>query len=439
MQVRRLLSLTVLVFRGDRAKDAELLVLRHENAVLRRHIGRVRYEPADRVWFAALVGLIPCTRWSHVFPVTPATLLAWHRKLAAKKYDTSRQRAPERVPVTRPRLRSRRSWWETADGSIPAEEARSVTVQGASRSRVRIISRLGVARAWRVVAIFPAEAASRNSRRHPADPAFGDRVHARRPDVAEHGPDPGIGEDRVECGGEVRAAVADHELDPVRMLAKVHDQVAGLLGGPVSGGMRSDSDDADAPAGVLDHGQDIGLGAIEQVRCEEAAGLDCLGLGAQEQRPGRTGPPRRGIDAGFLHDLPYRRCRDSYPQPGQFAVDPAVAPAGVFAGQPQDQGPDVPAGGRSAGLAADRPGGPAAAGDVAVPAQDRVRGDQQPQPVAAGFRYHGKQGRHECPVRPVQPRAARLPSLQDDERVTQEQDLCGLPCLLTPGEPQPHG
>ena len=30
------------------------------------------------------------------------------------------------------------------------------------------------------------------------DPAFGDRVHARRPDVAEHGPDPGIGEDRVE-------------------------------------------------------------------------------------------------------------------------------------------------------------------------------------------------------------------------------------------------
>jgi putative transposase len=99
--VRQLLSLAVLVFRGDRAKDAELLIVRHENAVLRRHVGRVRYDSADRVWFAALARLIPRTRWSEVFPVTPATLLAWHRKLAAKRYDTSRQRAPGRPPTVR--------------------------------------------------------------------------------------------------------------------------------------------------------------------------------------------------------------------------------------------------------------------------------------------------------------------------------------------------
>ncbi len=41
------------------AKDAEVLVLRHENAVLRRHASRARYEPADRVWLAALARLIP--------------------------------------------------------------------------------------------------------------------------------------------------------------------------------------------------------------------------------------------------------------------------------------------------------------------------------------------------------------------------------------------
>ncbi len=97
--VRRVLGLAVLISRKDLAKDAELLVLRHENAVLRRHAGRVRYEPADRVWFAALARLLPRRRWAEIFPVTPATLLAWHRRLAARKYDTSNNRKPGRPPT----------------------------------------------------------------------------------------------------------------------------------------------------------------------------------------------------------------------------------------------------------------------------------------------------------------------------------------------------
>jgi putative transposase len=52
--VRRILGLAVLVLRGEGAKEAEPLMLRHENAVLRRHATRVRYGPADRVCFAAL-------------------------------------------------------------------------------------------------------------------------------------------------------------------------------------------------------------------------------------------------------------------------------------------------------------------------------------------------------------------------------------------------
>ena len=95
----RVPGLTVLAFRGDRAKDAGLLVLRHENAVLRRNAGRVRYDPADRVWLAALARLLPRRRWTGVFPVTPATVLAWHRKLAGSKYDTSKRRKPGRPPA----------------------------------------------------------------------------------------------------------------------------------------------------------------------------------------------------------------------------------------------------------------------------------------------------------------------------------------------------
>jgi hypothetical protein len=139
-----------------------------------------------------------------------------------------------------------------------------------------------------------------------ADPAFSDRVHPRRPDVAEHGPDACIGENGVECGGVVRAAVADHELDPVRLLAEVHRQVPGLLCGPLSRWMQGDAEDADAPAGVLDHGQDIGLGAVEQVGREEFACQDRLGLGAQELRPAWPGPSRRRVDPG-IQDFPHGR------------------------------------------------------------------------------------------------------------------------------------
>ena len=65
-----------------------------------------------------------------------------------------------------------------------------------------------------------------------------------------------------------------------------------------------------------------------------------------------------------------------------------------------------------------------------MPAQDRVRGDQEPEPPAARFGYHCEQSREQSPVRPVQVRAARLMSLQDRELVAQDQDLGGLPCRI---------
>jgi transposase InsO family protein len=85
--------------RREASKEAELLVLRHENAVLGRQAGRIRYDPADRLWLAALSRLIPRRRWRDIFPVTPATLLAWHRRLVSRHGDYTSRRRPGRPPT----------------------------------------------------------------------------------------------------------------------------------------------------------------------------------------------------------------------------------------------------------------------------------------------------------------------------------------------------
>jgi putative transposase len=88
--VRLVLQLVVLVVRGDRANEIEILVLRHQVAVLRRQIARLDLEPADRVVLAALSRLLPRPRWPTLF-VTPATLLRWHRNLVARGWTYPRR------------------------------------------------------------------------------------------------------------------------------------------------------------------------------------------------------------------------------------------------------------------------------------------------------------------------------------------------------------
>jgi putative transposase len=90
----RILGVIVVLIRSDQQTAAEVLVLRHENAVLRRQAGRVRYDPADPAWFSALARIVSRRHCAEVFLVTPVTLLAWHCRLAAKKYDTSGRRRP---------------------------------------------------------------------------------------------------------------------------------------------------------------------------------------------------------------------------------------------------------------------------------------------------------------------------------------------------------
>ena len=78
--LRRILELLVVMMGSESANQVELIALRHENAVLRRQVGRPTYQPADGALLAALSRLLPRSRWG-AFGVAPATLLAWHRRL----------------------------------------------------------------------------------------------------------------------------------------------------------------------------------------------------------------------------------------------------------------------------------------------------------------------------------------------------------------------
>jgi putative transposase len=101
LAVRSLFALVLLLGRSDRSKELEILVLRHELAVLRRRSGRSRIERADRALPDTLSQALPRRAWS-VFSVRPETVLHWHRQLVARRW-TYPHRKPGRPPLVRPR------------------------------------------------------------------------------------------------------------------------------------------------------------------------------------------------------------------------------------------------------------------------------------------------------------------------------------------------
>ena len=110
----RLCDWLVLLARSSASKDAELLVLRHEVAVLRRTHRRPRLDWADRAVMAALIRLLPGRLRAHRL-VTPGTVVRWHRRLAARKWTypnrTGRPPVSAEVAALIERLVAENSGW----------------------------------------------------------------------------------------------------------------------------------------------------------------------------------------------------------------------------------------------------------------------------------------------------------------------------------------
>jgi putative transposase len=96
---RNLFALVWLLGRPRHSKEVEILVLRHELAILRRQAPRPKLTPADRALLTALSRSLPRPAWT-VFPFKPETLLRRHRRLIARRWRYS-HRPPGQPPLER--------------------------------------------------------------------------------------------------------------------------------------------------------------------------------------------------------------------------------------------------------------------------------------------------------------------------------------------------
>jgi putative transposase len=110
----RLFGWVALLARSDTSKDVEILVLRHEIAVLRRQVTRPEPDWADRAVITALARLLPKRLRLHRI-VTPATLLAWHRRMVRNRWTypntTGRPPVPEEIRELVRRLARQNPRW----------------------------------------------------------------------------------------------------------------------------------------------------------------------------------------------------------------------------------------------------------------------------------------------------------------------------------------
>ena len=246
--------------------------------------------------------------------------------------------------------------------------------------------------------------------------ALGVRVGLRRPERCLDHLDAVGAKDLVEAGDELRVAVADQELDVVERAGEA--EVARLLGDPAAVRVRGRACEVDAAGLQLDEEQHVVAAQQRGLDGEEVASDDARRLRAQELTPARPRTPWRRSKAGACEQPANRARRNRHAELAELAGDPLVAPTRVLARQPQHElarsGVDRRAPWPRVGI------GPPAPHELAVPAQQRLRRNEQPL-AACGRQQPTRRGKQRAVTR-AQLRTLDL-TTQDRELMAQHEQL----------------
>jgi hypothetical protein len=253
------------------------------------------------------------------------------------------------------------------------------------------------------------------------DHALGVGVGVRSLDGRHDHPGPFRANDLVERPAELRVPVADEEPDGTRASLEVYREIPGQLGDPRRLRVRCCGTQVDPPAPELDEHQDAERAEPGGLDGEEVAGHDPARLSPQELGPAWAGAPRGGTEARGPEQVPDRRRSDAEAELAKLTLDPHAALAGVLPGEAEDERTDRgidPWPARATGLAV----GPLPAHELALPPEQRRRGDEEGDPAVT--RQDATRRREQDPVDQPQPRWARRP-LQYPELVAENEGSRG--------------
>ena len=222
---------------------------------------------------------------------------------------------------------------------------------------------------------------SRHSRQHRADQALGDRLRPRRRDRRAHDLGALDAEDLVECGGELGVVIIDQEAQRGLALTARSGEVTRLRGDPAAARLLGGAGEVDAAALKLTEEEHVDPPQGDGLDGQEVAGEHGRRLTADQLAPGQPTSLSSRAEPGLAQEPSHGPHRYRDPEPGELPGDPLITPARVLARQARYELADLAADARAARSPARV--GPAARHELAVPADKRLRRDEERGPAPA--------------------------------------------------------